>query len=273
MAKIWDSRKLKSYFWIYAPVDDIILDNGRFIDSITEGHPDFNKETIRKVSSEDWHVTIAEQDKPRKNNPIFPKQPIKSNRQVDDIIQTIRSEILGNDGPLVLQGQGLDVVLAASQVHLTLAFNDRSKAQFSDFHESLARSLSNHGFVDFRKTNRSAHVLLASASTKADWLKAADPHEYKRRMQERFKSLSTKPIKFDHLVLGQSHYSSEGFRVQNSDRIVAKIHSDGHIDRLCANPFDNNAADEHINRVAIEARKKHQQRKERQKNQGYLAYA
>lgn len=272
MAKLWDSRKLKTYFWLYAPVRDIRLANNNHIESLTAEHPDFNRDQLRCVDSENWHMTLAEQDKPRKNNAIFPKQPIKSARQVDDIIQTIRSEFLGVDGPLVMHGEGVEVILASRQVHLTLAFNQRSKAEFSDLHESMARSLAHHNFIDFYKEERIPHVLLASASAKADWLKAADPEEYKRRVQDRFRTMSTKPIALDHLVLGQSYYSREGHRVQGSDRVIAKIHYNGHVDKLCHDPFNNKLADAHINREELKARAMQQARNNRASHQ-YLARA
>jgi|GEM_PF-5659641 len=262
MARIWDSRKLKSYFWLYAPVSDIQLAGGRYIESVTGSHPDFNQEMTRKIPNDEWHITFVEQNKPRKDNPIFPKQPIKSNRQIQDIIQTIRSEFLGNDGPLVMQGKGLDIVLSARQIHLTLAFNKHSQAGFTNFHNAIVRSLGHRGFIDFRKEGRSPHILLASVSTRAAWLQAADPYEYKRRLQERFSTMTTKPITLDHLVLGQSFYSREGYCVRQSDRIIAKIYCNGEVKNLCPDPFNNNDADTHINRDELRARAKRQTRRQ-----------
>lgn len=269
MASIKDARKLKSYFWLYAPVSDIQLANNRHIESLTEQHPDFNQHLVRKVSDDNWHVTFAEQNKPRKNNPIFPNQPIKSDHQVHDIIQTIRKEFLDNDGPLVMQGEGVEVILASRQLHLTLAFNKHSQAKFTDFHESLTYSLRPHGFIDYRRNGRSPHILLASASTKAQWLKAANPYEYKRRVQERFSSLATKPIALDHLVLGQSFYSSEGHRVTGSDRVIAKIYHNGTVENFCTHPFNNNDAYTHINRDELYIGARKQARYQR----AQLAYA
>lgn len=246
MAKMRDSRKLKSYFWLYAPVPDIQLTDGSYIEAVTENHPSFTMDGIAKISDKDRHLTVIEQDKPRVYNSIFPGQPIDSERQIDDIIQTIKVEFLGNDGPLTLCGEGLSVLSSRYLTHLSLAFNRRSLAEFADFHDSLKRSLSNHRFADFWG-ERIPHIRLASISMKTDWMKAADPESYKERMEDRFRSLTTKPLKLNALVLGQSFYSTEGYRVKGSDRPVAVIHSNGKVDRLCVDPFNKTESDDYIN--------------------------
>lgn len=245
-------KEFQSYFWLYAPAGTVCLKKPKSatLADIFDKCVLADNSVARLlgqpsclVPDADRHLTIFEQPRsPGSDNPDdFRYQPIHDTETLVEMVSAMQ-DVVADYMPLSYGMKRLEILEKTHKIQMAFRLNEDSESRFWGFYDDMTGVLSERFDVcDFYKDTRIPRVIV-SKGYKADLQPGVARDKRKMRaciacFNDCNKKIISKPVLFDHLVLGQGLYDLAGQRL--ASRAVATLYFDGRpFEWHCDDPFD-----------------------------------
>lgn len=242
-----------SYFWLFAPAGDIVFKKpvqGNLSDIFAQEAQGKSADLWRifaqdscRISKKYRHLTVFEQPKvtTRMHDVHVPPQPIENKRDLRKMVAAMQ-EVADDYMPLRYGMHGMEILQKRKNVSVVLNLNDEARDTFDEFYtDMMGRLFQEFDVHDYYEGERVPHVTVARASRKdVDGILPMRKGKICQAVTDfnnAYNNIKTKPIAFDRLMLAQSLYNAEGYRL--AERRVATLNFDSKpFEWHCDDPFD-----------------------------------